>query len=165
MYAYLSGSIEYAPDRGKAWRRKIAGWLEETLQHRVYDPAADERKTLTHEELVNYREWKTTDLERFRRVVRKIINYDLEILHNHADYLICYWDEFTGRGAGTQAEITAAYRKGIPVYLVADMPMNELSGWVLACADNIFPSFDELKTFLLQKYGRSPRQVALWGKS
>lgn len=164
MYAYLCGSIEYAPDRGKAWRRRIASWLEETLHHRVYDPAADERKTLTEEELENFRQWKATELERFRRAVRKIINYDLDILHNHADYVICYWDEYAGRGAGTQAEITAAYRKGIPVYLVAELPLEELSGWVLACADHIFPSFGELKTFLLQKYGRDPRQAQFWGK-
>ena len=164
MFAYLCGSIEYAPDQGKAWRRKIAPWLEQTLLHRVYDPASDERKTLSEEEAANFRQWKTTDLERFRRAVRKIINYDLDVLQNHADYVICYWDEFTGRGGGTQAEITAAYRKGIPIYLVTELSHSELSGWVLACADHILSNFDELKAFLTQRYGHGPRQAALWGK-
>ena len=64
----------------------------EQLGHRVYDPAEDEKKNLTEEECAHFRDWKTTDLERFRRVVRKIIAFDLDLIENKADYLICYWD-------------------------------------------------------------------------
>src|ERR1700723_4330357 len=98
MLAYLSGPIEYAEDGGKLWRRKLAPYLREQLGHRVYDPAEYERKNLTDGEAAHFREWKSTDVERFRRVVRKIIAFDLDIIENHPAYLICYWDALARRG-------------------------------------------------------------------
>lgn len=156
MFCYLCGSIEFAPDKGKLWRRKIKPFIEETLRHRVYDPAEDERKNLTEEEAAHFRSWKETDLERFRQTVRKIINFDLDIIQNQADYVICSWDAETSRGAGTAAELTAAYRKGIPVYLVTQLPLPETSGWALACADRVFSRFEALKAFLTERYGKKP---------
>lgn len=156
MLAYLSGSIEFADDKGKAWRRELKPFIEETLRHKVYDPAEDEKKNLTDEEVAHFRRWKTTDLDRFRQTVRKIIHYDLDLIHNQADYVVCYWDKDSARGGGTPAELTAAYRKGIPVYLVAGLPVGEVSGWVLGCADRIFSSFEELKAHLLETYGKRP---------
>jgi hypothetical protein len=37
----------------------------------------------------------------------------------------------------------------------------EISGWMLACADRIFGSVEELKQFLQERYGRA-RQTQLW---
>jgi len=158
MLAYLCGPIEFASDGGKLWRRKLTPFLRDDLGHRVYDPAEDEKKNLTAEEAANFRAWKKTDVERFRRVVRKIIQFDLDLIENKADYVICYWDDaaaLAGRtSGGTPAELTAAHRKGIPIYLVTQLPIEELSGWMLACADKLFASLDELKKFLLERYAR-----------
>ncbi len=163
MLAYLCGPIEFASDGGKMWRRKLAPFLRETLGHRVYDPAEDEKKNLTDEEARHFREWKTADTERFRRVVRKIIQFDMDLIENKVDYLICYLGDSAGAttSGGTSAELTAAYRKGIPVYLVTASPLEEISGWVLACADQVFASVEELKRFLSERYGRE-RQTPLW---
>ncbi len=161
MLAYLCGPIEFAAGGGKLWRRKLTPFLRDELGHRVYDPAEDERKNLTEEEAAHFREWKQTDFERFRRVVRRIIQFDLDLVENKADYLICYWEDGAGHSGGTPAELTIAYRKGIPVYLVTPSPVAEISGWVLACADQVFPSIEELKMFLMTRYGRE-RQVQLW---
>ncbi len=163
MLAYLCGPIEFASDGGKLWRRKLTPFLREQLGHRVYDPAEDEKKSLTDEEVAGFREWKRTDLERFRRVVRKIIQFDLELIENKADYVICYWDEVAAAGTsgGTPAELTAAYRKGIPVYLVTTLLAEQVSGWMLACADQMFASIEELKRFLSARYGRE-KQTQLW---
>ncbi len=152
MWVYLSGSIEFADDGGRAWRRDLTPFLAGTLGHRVYDPAEDEKKNLTDEEVAHFRSWKSSDLERFRRTVRKIIDWDLDLIEQQADYLVCYWDRESARGAGTQAELTAAYRKGVPVYLVTELSTAEISGWILACAEKVFSSFDDLKTFLLERY-------------
>ncbi len=146
MLAYLCGPIEFAADGGKMWRRKLMPFLSDELGHRVYDPAEDEKKNLTDEEVLHFREWKQTDIESFRRVVRKIIQFDLDLIENKADY---------------SAELTVAYRKGIPVYLVTQLPIEQISGWMLACADQVFGSIDELKKFLLERYGRE-RQTHLW---
>jgi nucleoside 2-deoxyribosyltransferase len=150
MLVYLSGSIEFADDGGKAWRRELAPFLRQTLGHQVYDPAGDEKKNLTKEEVAHFRAWKTADPDRFRQTVRKIINWDLDKIEQRADYVICYWDSSS---AGTAAELTAAYRRGIPVYLVTELPVDEISGWVLGCAERVFGSFEELKAFLVQEYG------------
>ena len=72
------------------WRRKLTPFLHNELGHRIYDPAEDEKKNLSDEETAHFREWKQTDVERFRRVVRKIIQFDLDIIENRADYVICY---------------------------------------------------------------------------
>lgn len=160
MLAYLCGPIEFAAGGGKLWRRKLTPFLHDELGHRVYDPAEDEKKNLTEEEAAHYREWKQTDLERFRRVVRKIIQFDLDLIENRADYVICYWDGSEPSG-GTPAELTLAYRKGIPVYLVCERSPELISGWVLACADRVFPTLDDLKGFLAARYGRE-KQAQLW---
>ena len=163
MLAYLCGPIEFAPDGGKLWRRKLTPFLHNDLGHRVYDPAEDEKKNLTEEEAGHFRDWKETDVERFRRVVRKIIQYDLDIVENKADYVICCLsgDGVAVSSGGTSSELTFAYRRGIPVYLVTDAPSGEISGWILACADRVFPSVDALKKFLLERYGKE-KQAPLW---
>jgi hypothetical protein len=160
MLAYLSGPIEYAQDGGKLWRRKLAPYLRDQLGHRVCDPAEDERKNLTEEEAAHFREWKSSDVERFRRVVRKIIAFDLDIIENHADYVVCYWDA-SAKSGGTSAELTIAHRKGIPVYLVTTLPTAEISGWMLGCSDQLFSSIEDLKEFLTARFTRE-KQNHLW---
>lgn len=164
MLAYLCGPIEFATDGGKMWRRKLAPFLTDQLGHRVYDPAEDERKSLTEEEAANFREWKTTDVERFRRVLRKIIQFDLDLIENKADYVICHLGDSVAAGVtsgGTPAELTFAYRKGIPVYLITSLPPEQISGWMLACADQVFDSVDSLKKFMQERYG-AQKQTQLW---
>ena len=150
MRAYLSGSIEYSPDFGKAWRAQITPFLR-ALGHEVYDPAQDEKKNLSDEEVRDFRRWKTSDLPRFQATVRKIIAWDLDWIEQRTDYVVCYWDEYAGRGAGTQGELTFAHRAGIPVYLVLAIPPEKVSGWILGCASEVFTSFEVLKEFLQVK--------------
>jgi hypothetical protein len=161
MLAYLCGPIEFAQDGGRLWRRKLTPFLVGQLGHRVYDPAEDEKKNLTEEECANFRGWKTTDLDRFRRVVRKIIAFDLDLIENRADYLICYWDSAGAQSGGTPAELTVAHRKGIPVYLVTPSSAEEISGWMLACSDQVFSSIEQLKEFLAARFARE-KQTQLW---
>jgi hypothetical protein len=151
MRAYLSGAIEYAPDHGRAWRSAITPFLH-SLGHQVYDPALDEKKNLTDHEVANFRSWKSADLPRFQQTIRKIIAYDLDWIEHKTDYIICYWDEHVLKGAGTQAELTIAYRLKIPVYLVTSMPVTSISGWILGCSANVFANFDDLQSFLAQEF-------------
>ncbi len=147
MLVYLCGAIEYSPDHGKAWRAEITRFLRE-LGHVVYDPALDEKKNLTDEEVRDFRTWKATDLPRFQQTIRKIIAYDLDLVENRCDAIVAFWDEYAGRGAGTQGELTLAHRRGIPVYMVTAVPVEKISGWILGCATEVFTSFEELKAHL-----------------
>jgi len=158
MLAYLSGSIEYSPDHGKAWRAEITPFLR-SLGYQVYDPAQDEKKNLSDEEVREFRRWKTSDLPRFQRTIRKIIAWDLDWIER-SDCVVCYWDEFAGRGAGTQGELTFAHRAGIPVYLVCGVPVEQVSGWILGCASAVLTSFNELKTVLAARCASSAKMTA-----
>ncbi len=146
MLVYLAGAIEYAPDHGKGWRRDITPFLRD-LGHEVYDPAEDEKKSLSRDEQENLRAWKHTDLERFRSTVRKIVEFDLDKIVK-SDYLICHFDENGLKGGGTSGELTFAFRNRIPVFMVTPIPPTEVSGWVLACCTRIFSNFNELRHFL-----------------
>lgn len=161
MLAYLCGPIDSASDGGRLWRRKLAPFLRDQLGHRVYDPAEEARKNLTEEEAANFRAWQTADLDRFRRAVRKIIAFDLDLLEHKADYLICYWDGAGAQGGGTPAELIAAHRKGIPVYLVTPLPVEEIDMWALGCSDQVFSSVENLKEFLASRFSRE-KQTQLW---
>ncbi|HEX7254195.1 MAG TPA: hypothetical protein VF376_15050 [Thermoanaerobaculia bacterium] len=145
---YLSGAIEHAADGGRNWRRQIASFFADELGHRVYDPAADEKKNLTDEERRSFRGWKLDAPSRYQSVVRKIIGWDLDRIERETDYLVALWDEESARGGGTAAEITVAYRLGKPVYLVLGMPREKASGWILAAATEVFEDFEGLKTYL-----------------
>src|ERR1700681_2798591 len=108
MLPYLCAPIEFAADGGKMWRRNLTPFLQNELGHRVYDPAEDEKKSLTDEEAAHFRDWKQTDVERFRRVLRKIIYFDLDMIENQTDCVICY---LTGGASamvsgGTPSELT-----------------------------------------------------------
>lgn len=148
MLGYLAGSIEFSHDQGKGWRETVRVFMENVLGHEVYDPAEDEKKNLSDEESANFRLWKTNDFERYREAVRKIIDFDLDLIENRVDYIICFWTKQSAMGGGTPAELTLAYRKRIPVYLVTEVPYEDMSGWVLSCADEVFQDFDSLKSFL-----------------
>jgi hypothetical protein len=151
MLAYLSGSIEYSPDNGKTWRAALTPFLR-SLGHEVYDPAEDEKKNLTEIERLEFRGWKHSDLPRFQQTIRKIIAYDLDWIEQRTDYVVAYWDEYAPRGAGSQAELSLAHRRGIPVYLVTELPVASVSGWILGCASEVFFNFEELKRFMIVRY-------------
>lgn len=144
MRIYLSGAIEHAPDHGRHWRAALTPFLQ-SQGHEVYDPAADAKKDLSAEEVEHFREWKRTDVKRFQGTVRKIIAYDLDIVERRTDAIICYWDEYCSRGAGTQGELTVAHRLGLSVYLVTAMPVESISGWILGCSSQIFSSMEALQ--------------------
>jgi hypothetical protein len=158
MRAYLSGAIEYSPDHGRAWRAALTPLLE-SFGHQVYDPALDEKKNLTDDEVDHFRAWKRTDLARFQVTVRKIIDYDLDIIANRTDFIVCLWDEYAQRGAGTQAELTFAYRMRIPVYLVVAVPINDVSGWVLGCGTEVFGSIEEFQRELPRIFTPAPATI------
>jgi nucleoside 2-deoxyribosyltransferase len=162
MLAFLCGGMENAPDGGRAWREQMGAWIQSTFNHRVYDPTQEAERILSEEELRGLANWKAADPERFRKVMRFIINHDLDVMARQADYVVCYWDEAAARGGGTQAELTAAYRKGIPVYMVSEIATEKTSGWVVGCADRIFSGFDALKAHLANVYGNQARQEGFW---
>ena len=151
MKIYLAGAIEAAPDDGKAWRKDMTEFLDQELSWEVFDPSQHEQDFLSVEEKQNFRQWKSDDLQRFRPVIKKIIDRDLDQLLNKCEGVICLWDEHVIQGGGTHGELTLAYEHKMPVYMVLGMPLEKVSSWIVGCTTEIFESFQELQEYFSQK--------------
>jgi hypothetical protein len=153
MIAYLSGAMEYADDEGEGWRKNLTEWLTSNLDHSVINPVEESRLIISNTDSHDYRNWKETDLVRYKNFINKFVMRDIEAVTREANYIICLWNEEVFKGAGTHGEVTLAFEHSIPVYVVNQIPLTDLSGWIIACSTEIFENFEELKLFLLSKFG------------
>ena len=153
MIAYLSGAIEYSHDEGEGWRNNITEWLASKLHHSVINPVEESRFIISNTDSHDYRNWKETDLERYKNFINKFVLRDIKAVTKEANYIICLWNKEVFKGAGTHGEVTLAFEHGIPVYVVNQVPLTDLSGWIIACSAEVFKNFEELKLFLLRKFG------------
>ncbi len=155
MKVYLSGAIEHSPDHGEHWRNDISLFLKEQLGHEFYNPLIEEKKHISSKEKESFRELKLKNLKEYKKIVRKLINGDLKSILTEIDYVICLWDPYTEKGGGTHGELTIAYYHDIPVYMVKNKPIQDISGWILGCTTEVFDDFDSLKKFLKKKYSKN----------
>ncbi|MCX7625222.1 MAG: nucleoside 2-deoxyribosyltransferase [Candidatus Sumerlaeaceae bacterium] len=151
---YLAGAVEHAPDGGRGWRQTISTWLKEELKLDVFDPCVQELALLSPQEKVHLRGWKATDPNRFRTIIRRFVDNDLRQLLKATCFVVCLWDEYAARGAGTAGELTVAYWSKIPVYLVSSLSPTDIPGWILACATEVFTDFEQMKRRLVELYGQ-----------
>ena len=152
MIAYLSGPIENAENDGADWRKSLTPWIKNTLSHKVFNPVIATRditKGLTSSE---FRNMKRSNPDKYKKLIRKIINIDIEAVVNNSDYLIVNWNKSVFRGGGTHGEITLAYFLKKPIYLINNVPFDDLSSWIFSCSTEVFDSFEDLKTYLIKKY-------------
>ena len=91
-----------------------------------------------------YRAGATTQFDRNKTTLEYYNNI------READYVICLWDESVLKGGGSHGEITLAYYNHKPIFLVNQLPLSDLSGWIMSCATEIVTDFDRLKKILLQ---------------
>ncbi len=152
MKVYLSGAIEQATNDGAEWRNEIARFLITEIGHEPVDPVKLSDKLIKAENASAFRSWKLTDIERFKSFMRKIIDQDVAAVIR-SDYMICLWNRAVEKGGGTQGEITVAWMNNVPVYLVYDGDLENLSSWIIGCTTEIFPDFSHLRKFLSTKYG------------
>ena len=153
MIAYLSGAMENAKDEGTDWRNELTSWLKENLNHSVVNPIIETTKLVEKTNSQNYRDWKTTDPNRFIEFVRQAIDNDLDSVINKTDYTICLWNNDVIPGGGTHGEVTMGYYFNKPVYLVNQLEDMEISGWIMSCATEIFTDIESMKNRLIEIYG------------
>ena len=154
MIAYLSGAMENAKNEGSGWRNEITIWLREEINHSVIDPVIDTARLVERTESHDYRNWKTSDPNKFKEFVRQAIDNDLNSVVNKSDYLICLWNQEVLAGGGTHGEVTMAYYYNKPVYLINQLNDIELSGWIMSCATEIFTDFNSMQKRLIEIYGK-----------
>ena len=152
MIAYLSGPIENAFNDGADWRNDITKWLEKELDHQVFNPVSETHSITKDLNTDDFRLMKTTNPDQYKKIIRKIIQVDLDAVVKGSDYLIVNWDESVFKGGGTHGEITMARWFKKPVYMVNTLPIEDLSSWIFSCTDFMCNDFEELKTELKKRY-------------
>jgi hypothetical protein len=169
---YLAGAMEHDPN-GNDWRvevtTRLAKYNLDILNPYEFEPEQlkglqprrlPEQFIGRQGQIVKPTHWHQLKLavrssalySRFKKYMRLIINYDMNIVKTRANYIICYWTVGTGKGGGTHAEINAAYELHKPVYIVqqagADIP-----AWIEGCATRVYETFDELYKMLDEEFG------------
>ena len=156
LRVYLSGGMEFAKGEGANWRRLMEEWIQNTLGHSVYNPNRESDEYLARKyPSGRFRDLKSENIEHYTEMVRDLIDMDCREIAERSDYVICNWDESAQRGAGTKGELTMARYVKKPVYMVTQMKLQDIPGWVLGCATRNFESFDELRTFLVETYAKN----------
>lgn len=157
MNVYLSGGMEYSDGEGSEWRKELQTWLEDRLQHSVFNPNVEsERYFASHHPGIDFRRLKFENILLYTDIIRHLVDIDCHEIADHSDYVICFWDEGAARGAGTKGELTMAKFFNKPVYLVTRYPHHDIPGWVLGCVTKSFHDFNALKSYLLQSATRAP---------
>ena len=152
MIAYLSGGMEHANNYGAACRKDITQWLDASLEHSAIDPVIESKKLIAENNAKDFRNWKETDPDKFIEFIRLAIKKDLDGVVDKSDYIICLWDKSVFKGRGTHGEVTLAHYSRKPIYLVNQLPITDLSGWIMSCATEIVNYFESLKIILYIKY-------------
>ena len=152
MIAYLSGPIENAENDGAGWRELITQWLKNEIGHDVFNPVEATRDIIKGLSNEQFRRMKKIEPQNYKRLIRQIIDIDIEAVVEQSDYLIVDWNKSVFKGGGTHGEITLAYYLKKPIYLVNHVPLDDLSSWIFSCATEVFDSFDDMKIHLLSKY-------------
>lgn len=142
---YLCGAMEYASNGGTQWRDEVSKKLQ-SIDIDFFNPAGNEHTLLEDQfgvgSAFEFLGYKKTDPGYFLKCMRAIIAYDMDAI-DQLDSILVYITK--GLSGGTIGEITHAYRNlGIPVFAVLEegLQFHEVSGWVLGCITEIFPSFD-----------------------
>ena len=157
LRVYLSGGMEFAKGEGADWRRVTEEWVQENLGHSSYNPNKESDEYLAKKyPSGRFRDLKETNIEKYTELVRDLIDSDCHEIAERSDYVICNWDESAQRGAGTKGELTMARWVGKPVYMVTQMRLQDIPGWVLGCATKTFRTFQDLQEFLLKYYAGKP---------
>lgn len=174
---YLAGGMENDKNLGAGWRDKVTPSLLE-LGFAILNPCEfepDQLKGLHTSRLpdklkteegknVKPKHWHhlkqaprdSSYYLRFKKYMQRIIKYDLSIIKEEVDIVICYWTKATAKGAGTHSELTYAFINNIPVFVVLE-PGTELPGWIHGCTTKIFDTFDELQVDFNKYYSKEAK--------
>ncbi len=152
--------MEFAKGEGADWRRVMEEWVKKNLGHSAYNPNSESDEFLAKKyPSGRFRDLKNENIEQYTELVRDLIDMDCSEIAERSDYVICNWDESAQRGAGTKGELTMARFVEKPVYMVTQMRLQDIPGWVLGCATKTFRTFEDLQEFLCEQFAENPRKT------
>jgi len=150
---YLSGSIDFSPDKGKGWRDEITPFIE-GMGVKVYDP-------LNHHKNFNIREdideikrpymsklLKEGRYDELQKEMKELVHLDLRSI-DLSSFIICNYDTSIHM-CGTIEEICIASKQVKPILLMCKNGKNKLPSWLYGRLNHeyFFESWDSLKHYL-----------------
>ena len=144
--------MEYANNYGADCRKDITQWSDESLEHSVIDPVIESKKLIAENNAKDFRNWKETDPDKFIEFICLAIKKDLDGVVDRSNYIICLWDKSVFKDGGTHGEVTLAHYSRKQIYLVNQLPITDLSGWIMSWATEIVNDFESIKIILYIKY-------------
>lgn len=142
--AYLAGSMEKRKDNGARWRSGIEPSLT-AMQIIPLNPLKLEKGILEKYGVtaISLRDVKK-HLHMYKCISDEIVEFDLDIILNRTDIVVCYLDQAALDSSGTVSELTVAKLLGIPVYCVVGVPIKKLPLWTIGTITKRFSNFKEL---------------------
>ncbi len=139
-YAYLAGPIACDNEANKILWSSIGCTLLRSKGYETHYPY--DAQELNSEEL---REMRKTDFAAFKNKMARVVNRDLDFL-SQSKIMVCLISEAVLKGTGTMSEITYAYRKGIPIYALIQLPngIDDVPAWLCGCITNYALSVEQL---------------------
>lgn len=147
---YLSGGMEHSPDLGEAWRKEASTNLMSMNYFPLDIFELDRAYSNKHGDLYYfYNDDLPIDKKlQFKTNVRKHFIYtDLELVDKDSDAIIVNWDISAALGGGTHNEISHAYERDIPIFIIITDD-TKLPGWIRAQASKVFTRWGDLYEYL-----------------
>jgi hypothetical protein len=150
MYTYLSGSIDFSPDKGKFWRDDITPFLENMnikvlnpLKHVFY--GTDIIDTIKRPLMAKMLEEER--YEELREEMKMLVRCDLRCVDLSSFIVVNY--DVDRHLCGTLEEIIVANKQSKPCLVVAK-DKKKLPSWLYGRfpSSHIFSSWEELKKYL-----------------
>ena len=140
---YLAGGMEYTSN-GYTWREKATELLSKNNIH-TWDPCLEESKVFNNKNIDSIKKYdKIKNYKKLNNMMKKLVVYDLNIIHDSASHLLVKYDESVKKGAGTHGEISFARYFNIPVHAwLADLNLNEVPGWAIGCFHSLSYTLEE----------------------
>ena len=150
---YLSGAIDFSPDKGAAWREDITPFLQE-INVRVFNPLRHHDNFCIEEDIDTVKRPHMEELlkngryEELQQEMREIVHLDLRSI-DMASFMIVNYDTSIHM-CGTIEEISIASNQVKPILLMCKNGKNKLPPWLYGRLQHeyFFDSWDSLKDYL-----------------
>jgi len=153
MAVYLSGSVDFSPDKGKGWRDDITPFLEQ-MNVRVFNPLNHHKTFYITENIDTIKRPYMTKLlengqfDELREEMRELCHFDLRAI-DLASFMIVNYDTSLHL-CGTVEEISIGSKQVKPILIMCKNGKKNLPSWLYGRLphEHFFNTWEELKNYL-----------------
>lgn len=153
MNCYLSGSIDFSPDKGKGWRDEITPFLEQK-NVRVFNPLQHHKNFYISEDIDTIKRPYMSQLlkdgryDELREEMKSIVHLDLRAIDLSSFCIINY--DISIHACGSIEEISILSKQIKPILFMCKQGKKNMPSWIYGrhCPEYLFDTWEELKKYL-----------------